>query len=38
MRTIIHTNVDLLLTSLSRKKAKIYVRISKKTNTFEMDF
>lgn len=38
MRDITHTNADLLLTSLSHKKAKVYIGMSGKTNTFEMDF
>lgn len=38
MKNIAHTNADLLLTSLSHKKTKVYVRISENTNTLGMDF
>lgn len=38
MKCMAHTNADLLLTSLSHKKTKAYVRMSEKTNTLGMDF
>lgn len=38
MRNINHTNVDLLLTSLSQKKATVYIKMPEKTNTLGMDF